>query len=353
MLRLYFLLFSLFLFVQLPMAAQVNTGSCEDAYRTAKRHYEKGQLNKIAWLLNDCYETEGLDRSLRKKILVLLAETYKHLEEEESALKKYEELLRLDPFFEPSASNYELLSLDKKLIRYTKTSVGVYGGAIVNLDAMVLEQNKPANTNILSEEYLLDTTGRNSWNTTVFIDYRPFEKSNIDVTASIGFTTLQYNYNARYDDGMTGKSVSLYEKMDRIALGVGINYTFINRTKVIKTSLVPYIYGRIGTTVLLPSSRINSAQYYSAFKTIINNRSVRRSVNMQAEVGAGVKIKLTPRWYVQPSASYTYWQGSLTKRSNEAPDFFVNNNYVDNDYSLGFWQLSIGGGFFLYKSGRK
>lgn len=353
----------LFLFLLLLGTTSIGvaqTKDCEETLRTAQQYYNKGQLNKIVWTLNDCYLNNNLPRSLRKEILILLADTHKHLNQDELALERFEEILRIDPFYEPPLDNYELRSLDKQLVRYAKTSFGAYGGFVVGIHPTILQANSADNISILEETYQLDSTGRNSFSFTGFFDYRFKEKSLFDITGSVNWTRLQYNYTARRELSAGIDTLSIYERMDRLGVSLGLNYSFINpRKKAIKTRFVPFVFGRIGVNMFLKSSRFHQITVLSddtnLFNTSVENDNIRSQFSMYTELGGGLKIKLSPRWYIQPSVTYTYWMGSLSTDQDNRPPFFSQPqvNHIENEFALGLWQINFGGGMFLYKSRRK
>lgn len=324
----------------------------------ARALFEKGLLQKIPPLLRDCAGNENLNHNTKLAILKLLTETHLFLNEEILAVTYYEDLLKLDPFYEPQPQidHPELVHLSKQFKVFAPFSFGLKTGGqltIVNSQKQFLNQE-------LTETLTDDYSSKSDLLIGAFVSFRP-GGGKVEFSLETIYSTYRYGYQGKVTTASSTGSGNLFftEKNQIWQFPLSVKYLFGN------SNMKPYAY--IGATTMvtlnarLENIRISKeenntfSQSQNTGIDILNNTMVplRDPINFSAHLGIGIQFNLK-RFYLFSDLRYNRMLTNVVDTKNRLSNKELTDDFwhVDNDFGMDSFALNFGFGYALFRSVR-
>ncbi len=316
--------------------------SCAQTLRLAQSTYEQGRLHELPSLLEACLKNTGADgftKDNRVRAYTLLTLAYIYLEEPEKADEAMLNLLRTDPYFKPNpdVDPAEFIGLYNTFRTRPVYRVGVKFG--VNTTQPNVSSFNPISDGSAKYAYKIGIGGG-------FVAEVPI---NDKLTASAELLFLQKKFTNTSTSllGDTTYSTSTgTESQSWLSLPLMIQYQLVDKKKIDKKKILPFVEGGISTDLLL-SSTTQGAQKRVENQSIdvksFTLTAQRQKINVSAMLGAGFKTRIAGG-YLVVNARYSY--GIL--KNNTKATLYSNQNLlfdykiVDGIFSLNSLYFNVG-----------
>ncbi len=366
-------------------SAQKSKGTSSDNCNLdeAKRWYEEGNLDQIESIESCAKDPKSMSSEKRLEAFELITESYLYRNKIGAADRSFQEMLRIDPLYEPdmegeSQESYDLIYLSNT---YSRSPIfSMYFGAGINFTLVEQLQN-----------YGVD-------NTSGVADHEGYLRQNVfGINGSVGFELpLLYNFDLTLDATFGYRSYAygdtLYmsvgtinptTQVDNNALGTyqgaPVPYTALTfqenqywidvplmlRYNITKfKGFLPYVYAGGAVNFLLHAelhdiSRTTTAEPIGLREKNVPTRSInitnnsssnnstlpsmRTMVNLSFVAGAGMKFRLG-RNFLFADFRYTRMFLNAVNINNRyvSPELLYNFAHVDNDFRMDNFALTVG-----------
>ncbi len=339
--NLYILLFCFFLTGNVLCAQD----DCSVILKQAEKLYDDGEIDSIPFLLEPCIKSGfSHDEKIKAFRLIILINLFKdnRTEAENYMLK----LLRLEPEYSVNRSieEPEYLTLFDSFQTSPLWACGLYGG--VNFtDISTIEEFGVNNLNLQST---LKSSSKMSY---LFgIKYSRFVYKKIDFVVSLQFAQNKYvSTKSLYDFAV----INYQETQTRISMPLTVSYE-LNKKKI-----KPYIRAGLSIGYLLNSKatviRSYSDNSHAEIKgTDVALKDFRNPVNVWILAGAGLKYKVK-RANIVFDLKYNIglFNQVKTKARYDNVELIYKYYYIDNDFRINNFAVSIGYNYLFYKPEKK
>lgn len=357
--------FLCFFFCWMSYAAAAQ-GECEKNLQRARSDFAAGKLPEVARRLSDCAFAPDGKRPQRREILSLLLETYLYLDQNQEAERAYEELIALDPFFQPNDQapevDYLMDSYETFPLTWFSLSGGIYGWSRPLTD----ERFSPQGVSLIRETFKRNRGDLYGWFFGASGAVNLFD-SNLDLSVGLALSSLYFRYAADLDNALapTGDRlpavISFQEKHRWIQIPVSLNWTLIPKEKIIHSIFIPYLYAGIAPEFMLretaqfvgPSIRFAEPIGETSDRSI-DIQDLRNKSNVSLVAGAGMKFHFKRYFFLVDLRYHRLLRNLADTQNRQAnPILLQTYNYLDNDFRLHQLGFSGGVGFFLFKSKKK
>lgn len=352
-----------FFFLGFLSFVNAQTNQVEEILQQASNEYKQGKLDRVISLLSDYAYDQSLSRSTRRNILVLLAESYLYLDDEESATRIYLEIQKIDPFYFPDAKSPEMQYLGEKISTYPYLSVFAYGGLHLLSLPTVREPFSAPEVTVESINYRRDREDPFGWLAGAGCSFNlPGNHLYFSTGYSISTVTFRYNAqlrNALSSDGRRGNATLTFREKHRWSqLPLIIGFSMVPKTKIIRKLLLPYVQAGFiveklhnsSAQIIAPAISFPDFDELTSFG-IVNIADNRTQWNYQFTAGLGLRVHLR-RVFVQTDVDYAISLRPLAEPSKRfSNDLLINTfNYADDNFLLNHVGFTVGVGLYLFKS---
>ncbi len=365
-------------------SAQKNRGTSSDNCNLdeAKRWYEEGNLDQVESIETCAKDPKSMSSEKRLEAFELITESYLYRDNIGAADRSFQEMLRIDPLYEPdltgeSQESYDLIYLSKTYSR--RPIFSMYFGAGMNFTLVEqLENYGTDNTSGISdnESYLRKNVF--GFNGTVGFELPLLYNFDLTVDATFGYRSYAYGDSLYMSVGTvnpTGQSTNtnlgsragqpvLYSVLTFKENQYWIDVPLMLRYNITKfEGFLPYVYVGGAANFLLhaglqdisrsttaetgirdksvPESNINITRNKTSTEDILP--SMRTRVNVSLVAGAGMKFRLG-RNFLFADFRYTRMFLNAVDINNRYsnPELLYNYAHVDNDFRMDNFALTIG-----------
>lgn len=347
---------------------QIKKIKCESALALSDAFFEKGKLNEVVNMLEGCTNTINYSKPVEEKVLNKLSETYQFLNLDAEAIQAYADLLYLDPFFQPNSVNPEARYLHNKFETFPSAAYTFFTGINFLTKPVVTQQYTTNEVIIVDENYKPKSGDLLSWVTGISADINLFD-SNVFFSTGYFLSSNYFRYNGVYQNALDVISgsrdnamVSFIEKHRWSTIPLALKLELAKKQSIIRRKIIPFVYGGVTLGILHKESAqlqfldidFENLSENPTTESIFSLEDRRTSLNFGLLLGAGLQYRFK-RFYVVADLRYHRILNSLVKENNRynPSDLSTVLNYVDNDFQLRSLGVSVGTGFFLFKSTRK
>ncbi|HLN20512.1 MAG TPA: outer membrane beta-barrel protein [Bacteroidales bacterium] len=336
------------LFLVFPQDAFAQEGSCAEKLRTAQSLFERGQVNQVPELLNECLK-KGFSREESLIAYKLIIQSYLFEEKQEEYDSTMYEFLRKNP-------EYELSPTDHSRFIYLYNNFRVK--PVIKL-AVHLGLNMPFVTAVDNKSITGDQSyGSYSSGLNIYLSFleAKYELTRrIELNAEVAYSGLTLtNTRTFYSIGVSAYNmgVTTYtEQQNRLEIPVTATMNLANYRKMT-------FFGRAGAGPAFTLSVKASADFRPSDVNGIplnvsglDRSSSRIPVDIFAQLGGGIKYKTRNGFFVAEVRSNL---GLLDQTRGNNQDFASdklarNFYYTDDDFNLNSLNFNVGYTYIFYK----
>lgn len=338
----------------------------EETIFKAKDEFEAGRLEQVVELLKPYSTAYNENKIHRKAALKLLTETYLFLDEPNEAQTTYLELLRIDPFYKINTTVPELKYLSQRIETYPISTYRFYGGVHLFSQPILKKQYSPEGVTIDHYNYDLDSIAAPIGSFMAVSGSYKILNSNWDISFGYNNWTQYYYYNAMLSNAInleghpTKANLHFFEKQRWSKISVGFAHQFIQREKVIRRSIFPFIAGNISYDILhkgpnfLNDLSIEFEDGSNISKPPFRVSDLRNRSNVSIQLELGVRVH-SSRYFVEFGIQYNQYLQSMANAENRKTNTELVNtfNYLDDDFTFHNFSLFLGTGVYFFKSKTK
>lgn len=390
MIRILFGAITLLLLSQTASAQTLDEKTCIDRLEEAKKSYAAGQLEEVREKIENCLAERPLLYSTEKMVegYKLLTESNLFRNDIDEGTGSFENLLRFDPLFEADTTDpnnsYDLIYLSRTYRR--KPIVSIYGNLGTNYSRAQVLQNY-ATDNIAttsSENYNKFTVGFNGAigvEVPIWRDFTLAVEGNFAMR-SYSFFDSMYVTNGSANQLQQNMLYSTFQfREDQYWVDIPVMLRYEHYLKKVK-NIIPYIYIGATPNFLLSASlqnirRNTTRETFGGGGIVGGERSItvaglglnknydeeidrenrlplRTMINVSAVAGLGAKFRLG-RNFLVVEARYNRFLLNNVNRENRynIRELVYEYAYVDNDFRMDNFSLSIGFEKSFYKPRKK
>lgn len=348
----------------------ISVDPCQDQYDVVLRLFRQGDFREVAGFFQknqDCLKTNfkliGINTS-RVDIAALMTETYLFLADQASAKDQFENLLKIDPFY-PITENlrHPELGLLGKKFRVGVFTFGVNAGfnwsLVSNLRHFFREDVRVSKERFSPRRWNMHGSG--------FIGYRPALDKPWEFFFEYHYAPRTYKYQGNYalvagNMILDQVSLSFEEKMLWNNYLLYARYNFNYKLLNFGNRATYYILfgGGLGQLQVSDLEVLNvkfsidsdKNKNLAAFEATNcpDGKSLRKSVNLLALTGIGIKYKVSPSIFFFTEARYDLTLQNIVKEENRysCQQLIDNFFYVDNDMMVHTFYLLGGVSYQFY-----
>jgi hypothetical protein len=347
---------------------------CEKMFQRARLLYEQGKLEAVAETLSSCAFARENSRPLRREILTLLVETHLFLDQKQSADKAYLELLKMDPFFKPDSRTVvpEMEYIDADFETFPLTTWRIYGGLSLFTLPNVSREFSLANTTVQEENYYsskpdISPASTIRWLAGLEVNYNLF-KSNFEISLGYMHSLSRFRYQGVYTvdtpAGILRQEIDFQEKHRWSHFPVLVTLNLRPMEDIIQSTYIPYVQlgGSLDVLHLSTSEIFDLSSLFLMGPDTLTLRvdapfsldGRRQQLNFSLVAGIGAKIHLK-RFFLDLNLRYQRVFFNLVNEDRRFEDSILTQRhyYVDNDFSMRRLGVSLGVGWFFFKSRMK
>jgi hypothetical protein len=337
------ILFLISAFVFISVSAQED---CLKSFQTARQLYEQGMIDEIHEILAPCIES-GFTRTQKIEAYKLIILAYLFDDNQYAAEKYMLEFLKKYPEYEIMPTDpVEFVYLFESYKTKAIFSMGITFGP--NL----------ANPRIIEPYNAGDVTYNSSSNTSgpgfqVGFNISRYITDKLFLNVGINYTTNQYSFqdNIKYyykTDELQFAEITFKEKISIIDIPVTLAYEISSRN--VKYYLCSGVSaGKIDKVTGKPS-RVYDVDSPPITGADISMTDFRESNSFFYIIGTGMKFKV-PRGYIMSDIRCNIGLNNIINARNryKSTELWSKYFYVDDDYSINYFTLTLGYYFSIYK----
>jgi len=362
---------------------------CSERLEDAKKSYEAGQLKDVSDKIEDCLEKRPAVFSQEKMVdgYKLLTESHLFRNNISDGTRSYEKLLTFNPLFEADSTDpsnsYDLIYLSRTYRQKPIISTYVNFGTnytLVNILQEYATDNtvRPAqNYNQLRvgisgalgievpvwRDFTLVLEGNFAWRTYRYQDSLLISSGTANpIQQQLVYSNLQFNEQQIWIDVPLMLRYEHYMKRYKkiipyVYIGGAPNFLLTANLSNIQrnTTREPDFGGQViggERTVTIAGSGLNAKDRLAEGGDTL--RSLRTAVNASIVAGIGSKFRLG-RHFLVIEARYSRFLLNTINRTNryDNDELLFEYNYVDNDYRMDNFSLSVGFELSFYKPRKK
>lgn len=331
-----------------------DVGSCAEKLKNAQALFSRGQVEQVPTMLSECMRS-GFTREEYLDAYKLLIQSYLFEDKLEKADSAMLEFLKINPEYELSPTDHS-------------SFVHLFGNFIVKPVVQVsfhFGTNIPFVTSI-TDNSVSGVPGDSKYSSgfgNLFASLEAkFELSKkLELNFEPGYSQLSFTNTGDYnnlisnDEVLTVGVTTYKEKQLRIELPVSITYNFRKFSK-----FTPY--GRFGAGPALSLSSSATAEYTPTAindppitGSEINIKASRISMDIFAQVGAGVKYKTRGGYlFTELRSNIGFLYQPIGKGSTiEEQELAVRYYYTDDDFHLNTLNFTVGYTQIFYKPSKR
>ena len=277
------LVFTMFIvLVNLPAISQ-ETGTCADQLRNAQLLYEKGQVEKIPFLLTGCLKT-GFKKEEELAAYKLLIQAYLLNDEIDQADSAMLAFLKRNPEYQLSTTDHSSFTyLFNSFISKPLLQIGVHAGTSIPFLSFV-------DQNLTAGEPGKSVFRANAANLMLSVEARFMLKKKLQLCIEAGYSRLQFSNRVDY---MNFGVINYSEVQNRIELPVTVLYNLKSTGRV-----TPYLKAGAGVAINIRTSADISLEMTDrnnpgdrTGETLLRTDS-RTPVDLFIQAGAGISYKI-------------------------------------------------------------
>ncbi|MBK9390346.1 MAG: hypothetical protein IPN68_09200 [Bacteroidetes bacterium] len=341
----------LILLVIMPVtgiAQEAEVGSCAEKLQTAQNLFDRGQVEQVAGLLQECLKS-GFTREESLTAYKLIIQTYLFEDELEKADSAMLDFLKRNP-------EYELSETDHSSFVHLFNTFQVK--PVVQISIHFLS-NLPFTTFVESRS-VSGIPAKGKYSAPVFNMYGSIEAKfkmteKIELNFETGYSQLTFINTKEF----AGLGTSTYkEKQSRIEIPLSATYNIAKLGK-----FTPY--ARLGAGPALMLSSVATTEFIELYTngndntgSDIDRKDARYALDIFGQVGAGMKFK-TRGGYMFAEVRGNFGIFNQTRRS-DLPDYTHSSEehgyfykYADDDFNLNALNFTIGYTQIFYKPSKR
>lgn len=341
----------LILLVIMPVtgiAQEAEVGSCAEKLQTAQNLFDRGQVEQVAGLLQECLKT-GFNREESLTAYKLIIQTYLFEDELEKADSAMLDFLRRNPEYELSETDHSsFVHLFNTFQVKPVVQISVHFGSNLPFTSFVVQRSVPGF--VAKGEY--SAPAFNLYGS-VEAKFKMSEK--IELNFETGYSQIAFINKEVF----TGLGTTTYkETQSRIEVPLSATYNIAKLGK-----FTPYARLGAGTALLLKS--VSTSEFIGFDQngddntgSDIDRKDSRYTFDIFGQAGAGIKFK-TRGGYMFAEARGNFGVFNQTKRSG-LPDYTHSSDelanyykYADDDFNLNAVNFSLGYTQIIYKPSKR
>jgi opacity protein-like surface antigen len=325
-----------------PVFSQ-DQGNCAEKLKTAQTLFERGQVDQVPALLNDCLKS-GFSREESLTAYKLLIQSFLFEDNEQKADSTMMEFLSRNPEYKVSATDHS-------------SFVHLYNN--FNLKKVVqlsvhLGTNIP-NISVIKQISHASIPGKNTYGNYSFNLYASIEASfrltqKLQFNAEVGYSQISFQNKEEF----MGFGESRYnEKQLRFIIPLTVTYDFRNFGK-----LTPYGRAGAGPSFILNTNAQASFENYVDPRSSLPGRDFDRhdariSTDLTAQLGAGLKFKIRQGFlFAEVRSDFGILNQSLGKGLYNQ-ELSWHYNYIDDRFRINSLNFNLGYTRIFYKPLKK
>ncbi len=345
-----------------------NLTKCELALEKATRYFEQGNIERVPSILKNCTESDELGYQNQLKAYELLAETYLYLNYNEEADIILKRLLKLNPAFGLNTTSISPEMAERIRTFRTAPILGIGGnfGLVGTMSNTIASYN----TDISDEN-------NNPPKTTPALGFRVGGDVDVRLGKHFEFVTGLDLVSSRfkYQDSLVNfipveDIPSTYDRLKFNELHFSLDVPILLRYRVAFKQFEPYAYLGVHTNFLMKaalkkierSSGAESAfdQNITIFRPFAFQKNkpkeeqlrVFKNLSFTGGFGAKIPLKLD---FLMVDFQYNWQLNNAVRRVNryQNPKLLYKFAYVDDDFRLSTFSLTIGFSKSIYKPKKK
>jgi hypothetical protein len=341
----------LILLVIMPVtgiAQEAEVGSCAEKLQTAQNLFDRGQVEQVAGLLQECLKS-GFTREESLTAYKLIIQTYLFEDELEKADSAMLDFLKRNPEYELSETDHSsFVHLFNTFQVKPVVQISLHFGSNLPFTTFVVQKSVPG----------IPTKGEYSapaFNLYGSIEAKFKMSEKIELNFETGYS--QITFINKEDFAGLGKT-TYTEKQSRIEVPLSATYNIAKLGK-----FTPY--ARLGAGPALMLSTVATTEFKGFDQngddntgSDIDRKDSRYALDIFGQAGAGMKLK-TRGGYMFFEVRGNFGMFNQAKRS-DLPDYMHTTDelrtyykYADDDFNLNVLNFSIGYTQIFYKPSKK
>ncbi len=328
-------------------AQEAEAGSCAEKLQTAQNLFDRGQVEQVAGLLQECLKS-GFNREESLAAYKLIIQTYLFEDELEKADSAMLNFLKRNPEYQLSETDHSsFVHLYNNFQVDPVVQISLRLGT--NLPFTTFIDHRSVSGNSSEGQYTF-----NALNLYGGLEAKFRLTGKIELNAEAGFSQVAFTKTEK----ILNIGTSQYnERQSRIEVPVSVNYNIKNFGKI-----TPYVRLGAGPAILLSStataefspSDINGQPVTGPD---INRRDARIALDIFGQAGAGVKLK-TRGGYIFAEARSGFGLFNQTVRpslptADHSSAELSSYHLADDDFNINTLNFSIGYTQIFYKPSKK